>query len=57
MAIPSGELPPPPPLCRLLWVWTDSIVYRIRYQVMNASPINYVAEAAKLAELIKAYEI
>ncbi|ROV98558.1 hypothetical protein VSDG_04280 [Cytospora chrysosperma] len=30
---------------------------RVRYQVMTASPINYVTEANKLAELIKAYEI
>lgn len=30
---------------------------RVRYQVMSAAPINYVAEANKLAELIKKYEI
>lgn len=30
---------------------------RIRYQVMSASPLNYVAEANKLAELIKQYEL
>lgn len=29
---------------------------RIRYQVMSAAPLNYVAEANKLAELIKQYE-
>ncbi|KUI74181.1 Replication factor A protein 1 [Cytospora mali] len=30
---------------------------RVRYQVMSAAPIDYVTEANKLAELIKAYEI
>ncbi|KAK2615883.1 hypothetical protein N8I77_002606 [Diaporthe amygdali] len=30
---------------------------RIRYQVMTAAPLNYVAEANKLAELIKQYEL
>lgn len=28
---------------------------RVRYQVMNASPLNYAAEAAKLIEQIKLY--
>ncbi|PBP16004.1 replication factor-a protein 1 [Diplocarpon rosae] len=30
---------------------------RVRYQVMNASPINYTQEAKKLADLIKLYNI
>ncbi|RDW60927.1 putative single-stranded DNA-binding protein 68k chain [Coleophoma cylindrospora] len=30
---------------------------KVRYQVMNASPINYTVEAHKLAELIKAYNV
>lgn len=31
--------------------------YRIRYQVMQASAVNYGADALKLAEMIKAYNI
>lgn len=34
-----------------------NIYFRVRYQVTGASPINYVAEATKLAELIKMYNI
>ncbi|EKD13869.1 uncharacterized protein L3040_005515 [Drepanopeziza brunnea f. sp. 'multigermtubi'] len=30
---------------------------RVRYQVMNASPVNFVQEAKKLADLIKLYNI
>ena len=30
---------------------------RVRYQVMNASPINFTVEAHKLADLIKQYNI
>ena len=30
---------------------------RVRYQVSSASPLNFVSESAKLAELIKQYNI
>lgn len=29
----------------------------VRYQVMSADPINFVAEANKLAEMIKQYDL
>jgi hypothetical protein len=32
-------------------------INRVRYQVTGASPVNYIAEAQKLADLIKLYNI
>lgn len=34
-----------------------SMYHRVRYQVSSAGPIDYVAEAKKLADMIKQYEI
>lgn len=31
--------------------------HRVRYQVSSAGPIDYVAEAKKLADMIKQYEM
>jgi hypothetical protein len=35
----------------------DVKVFRVRYQISSASPVNFVQESARLAELIKSYHI
>lgn len=40
------------------WAATDWVSdTRVRYQVMSAAQLNYVAEANKLAEMIKQYDL
>lgn len=34
-----------------------NVLHRIRYQVMNASPLNFKQEAAKLTELLNQYKL
>jgi hypothetical protein len=33
------------------------MVYRVRYHVLGANPVNYTVEAAKIVEMIKGYNI
>lgn len=37
--------------------WDTNTQYRVRHQISSASPINYQAESAKLADMIKQYSL